>query len=149
VRYLTGAEALEVSCFAGRVATERTEDSFAATLFLGRPGGGTILAAISASRGTRSRYGEIRLIGAEGQIAADHAHHRVALLQGNRVVRDEQVPDVPTVREALAAFEHMVRGGESAPITPLDGVRAVAIVDACYRSLRSGRREAVVQAQEN
>ena len=147
--YLTGAEAQEVSCFAGRVATERTEDSFAATLFLGQPGGGTILAAISASRGTRSRYGEIRLIGAEGQISADHSLHRIALLQGNRIVREEQLDDLPTVRETLRAFETMLRGNEPAPITPTDGARAVAIVDACYRSLRSGRRESVAQLQEN
>lgn len=148
-RYLTGAEAQEVSCFAGRVATQSTEDSFAATLFLGQAGGGTLLAAISASRGTRSRYGEIRLIGNAGQIVADHAHHSIALLQGNRIVREEGLADLPTVRETLRAFEAMVRGNAPAPITPVDGARAVAIVDACYRSLRSGHRESVAQVQEN
>ena len=43
-------------------------------------------------------------------------------------------PPVPTVREALRAFVAAVRDGTPMPITIDDGVRAVAIVDACYRS---------------
>ena len=142
-RYLTGAEAAEVSCLAGRVATERTEDSFAAQLFLTRSGAGTVLASITASRGTQSRYGEIRLIGSEGQIAADHAHGTIQWIRGRELVREETLADRPTVKVALEAFEQMVRHAAEAPVTARDGARAVAIADACYRSLRSRRREAV------
>ncbi|HAC79299.1 MAG: Gfo/Idh/MocA family oxidoreductase [Candidatus Binatia bacterium] len=148
-RYLTGAEVLEVHCMAGRVATEKTEDSFVASLFMGDASGCRILGSVTASRGTRSRYGEIRLIGSRGQIFCDHALHRAMLLQEGRVVAEEVLPDIPTVREALAAFEKVVRGTEPPPITVEDGLQAVGIADACYQSLRSGRRVTLPQDQEN
>ena len=144
-RFLTGAEADEVSCLAGRVTTERTEDSFAAQLFLTQGNGGMVLASVTASRGTRSRYGEIRLIGSNGQIAADHAHGTVQLIRGREIVREETLADRPTVLAALEAFERMAREGVGSPIPARDGARAVAIADACYRSLRSRRREAVAK----
>lgn len=148
-RYLSGAEVHEVHCMAGRVATEKTEDSFVATLFMGDSAGCRILASVTASRGTRSRYGEIRLIGSYGQIFCDHALHRAMLLRDGKLVAEETLANVPTVREALGAFEKVVRGVEPPPITVDDGVRAVGIVDACYRSLRSGRRVTLPQTQEN
>ena len=148
-RYLTGAEVQEVHCMAGRVATEKTEDSFVATLFMGDPVGCRILGSVTASRGTRSRYGEIRLIGAHGQIFCDHALNRAMLLRDGQVVAEETLPNIPTVREALAAFEKVVRGEQPPPITVDDGVQAVGIADACYRSLRSGRRVTLPQIQEN
>lgn len=120
-----------------------------ATLFMGDAAGCRILGSVTASRGTRSRYGEIRLIGSRGQIFCDHALNRAILLGENGVVAEESLPNVPTVREALKAFEKVVRGAESPTITVDDGLQAVGIVDACYRSLRSGRRVTLPQAQEN
>ena len=45
---------------------------------------------------------------------------------------------VHTVREALRAFVAALRAGAPMPITVDDGVRALAIVDAGYRSAAQG-----------
>ena len=58
------------------------------------------------------------------------------LLRDGQVVAEETLPNIPTVREALVAFEKVVRGEQSPPITVDDGLQAVGIADACYRSLR-------------
>ena len=51
---------------------------------------------------------------------------------------------VPTVRETLGAFVRALREGTSFPISIEDGLRAVAIVDAAYRSAERGGEGAAV-----
>ena len=51
---------------------------------------------------------------------------------------------VPTVRETLGAFVRALREGTSFPISVEDGLRAVAIVDAAYRSAERGGEGAAV-----
>jgi predicted dehydrogenase len=51
---------------------------------------------------------------------------------------------VPTVRETLGAFVRALRKGTSFPISIEDGQRAVAIVDAAYRSAERGGEGAAV-----
>jgi len=46
---------------------------------------------------------------------------------------------VPTVREVLRDFVGALRAGAPMPITLADGLRAVAVADACYAAARSGR----------
>ena len=43
-------------------------------------------------------------------------------------------PPVPTVREALRAFAEALRQGAPMPISLEEGLRAVALAEACYRS---------------
>jgi predicted dehydrogenase len=50
---------------------------------------------------------------------------------------------VPTVREVLRDFVTALRAGGPMPVSLEDGLRAVAIVEACYRAARSGRAEPV------
>jgi predicted dehydrogenase len=52
---------------------------------------------------------------------------------------------VPTVRETLHAFARTIRDGEPPPITLADGLWAVSMAEACYRSA-SSTREAEVEA---
>jgi predicted dehydrogenase len=47
-------------------------------------------------------------------------------------------PAVPTVREILRAFVAAVRDGGPLPVPVEEGLRAVAIVDAGYRSAAAG-----------
>ena len=50
---------------------------------------------------------------------------------------------VPTVREALKAFyQGLLRGGPF-PVTIDDGLIAVSIAEACYRSAETGKWEKV------
>jgi len=51
---------------------------------------------------------------------------------------------VPTVREVLDAFVRALREGTPFPISIVDGLRAVAIADAAYRSTERGGESAVV-----
>jgi predicted dehydrogenase len=51
---------------------------------------------------------------------------------------------VPTVREVLDAFVRALREGTPFPISIEDGLRAVAIADAAYRSTECGGESAVV-----
>jgi predicted dehydrogenase len=48
------------------------------------------------------------------------------------------------VRETLGAFVRALREGTSFPISIEDGLRAVAIVDAAYRSAERGGEGAAV-----
>jgi predicted dehydrogenase len=145
VRHL-GGEAAWAQCATARVATHRTEDGFVATLGV-RGTGGEILAGLSASRATRSRYGEIRMLGEHGQIVADHALNRIEVVVDRAVVLSEAVPDVPTVREVLREFS-AVAAGAPPSVRLEDGAAAVEIADACYRSARTGARAAVRSEEE-
>jgi predicted dehydrogenase len=46
---------------------------------------------------------------------------------------------VPTVRAVLRDFVGALRAGTPMPITLVDGLRAVAVADACYAAARSGQ----------
>jgi predicted dehydrogenase len=146
VRHLSDGEVAWAQCTTARIATHRTEDGFVATLGV-RGSGGEGLAGLSASRATRSRYGEIRLLGEHGQIVADHALHRIDLVVDREVVLSERVPDVPTVREVLREFA-VVAAGAPPSVEIVDGAAAVEIADACYRSARTGARAAVRSEEE-
>lgn len=147
VRHLSGGEVEWALCATSQVATKRTEDAFAATLGVRGPHGEAILASLTASRATRSRYGEIRLIGPRGQIFADHALHTLQLVVDREVAAQESIPDVPTVREVLRELA-AVAAGAAPSVSAADGAAAVEIADACYRSAASGARAAIRTEEE-
>jgi len=131
LRTLTGHEIVEVACTTARVLTRETEDNFVMLARLDREG---LLGQIAGSRALGGRTGLIELAGAGGQIVADHVRGEAWLMRGRERTTITVPPPVPTVREALRKFVAGVRDGAPMPITIDDGVRAVAIVDACYRS---------------
>ena len=145
-RLLTGMAAERVSCEMARVGTLHTEDNFAAVIrFGGGAGGGTVLANIAGSRATASRCGAIEMAGARGQLVADHVFNTAAIVRGTVVTPLAVPPPVPTVLEILRDFTRAVRGGGPMPIPLEEGLRAVAIADACYRSAASGKAEPVAE----
>jgi len=135
LRVLSGREVVDVACMTTRVLTRETEDNFAMVARLDDPG---MLAHIAGSRAVAGRTGLIELAGAGGQIVADHVHGTAWLIQG-RTSTPIAVPEpVPTVREVLRAFVSGIRTGAPMPVTVDDGVRAVAIAEAGYRSAARG-----------
>jgi len=140
LRVLSGLEAQHVSCEMGRVNTTRTEDNFSAVIRMEGAGG---LATVAGSRATAGRCGAIEIAGEHGQLIADHVFNTVAFVRGTVVTPLPVAPAVPTVREVLRTFSATLRAGRPMPVSLEDGLRAVAIVDACYRSARSGRAEAI------
>jgi predicted dehydrogenase len=135
LRFLTGAEAESASCSAWRVHTRETEDNFVANIALS----GGISTTVVGSRSTESRNGLIEIAGAHGQLVADHFHGFVYLIRGSTRTQISIDPAVPTVREALRAFAHVLDSGAVPPVGWEDGSAAVAIADACYRSPGLGR----------
>jgi predicted dehydrogenase len=140
VRVLSGLEADRVSCEMAAVMTERTDDNFSAVI---RLGGGAALASVAGSRATASRSGAIELAGEYGHLIADHVLNTVQLVRGSTPASLAVPPPVATVWAVLRDFAHMLETGGPNPIPLEDGLRAVAIVEACYTAARSGRAASV------
>src|SRR5262249_1388762 len=141
LRFFTAANPAAVIARTRRLVTRQTEDSFVALFSFPAP----LLGSVAGSRATAGRSGTIEVVGAHGQIVADHARGWGARLRARHSEPLTVAPPVPTVREALRAFARMVRAGEPGPITLADGLWAVSMAEACYRSASSGR-EAEVEA---
>ena len=130
IRFMTGREVEEALCFTERVVTRRTEDAFAAVLRLS--GGG--LAVVENDRATAIRSGGLEVVGEHGQLRGDHVRHFLEEGRGGAWIPVELPPKALTVRECLKAFAAALRGEASVPIPLEEGLRAVAIVDACRES---------------
>jgi len=143
LRHLTGEEVDRVSCETRRVINSAIEDAFGAVM--GLSSGGAI-ALVDSSKATRSRSGRIELAGEGGQLVGGHVHGFAFRIAGYERTDLRPPPPVPTVRETLRAFVAAVRGGGSPPITVTDGMRAVEIADACYRSAAEGSAAPVLRA---
>jgi len=131
LRVLTGAEVSSVSCVTTRVLTRETEDNFVLQATLSQE---DLLGQIAGSRALGGRTGFIELAGSRGHIVADHVRQEAWLVRGAERTALAIPSPVPTVREALRAFVGALRDGTPMPISVEDGVRAMAIVDAGYRS---------------
>jgi predicted dehydrogenase len=134
-RYLSGMEADRVCCEVAAVKTKRTEDNFGALV---RLGGGAALASIAGSRASGSRNGPIEVAGEGGQLIGDHVLGGLHLVQGRTVTRVPTPEPLPTVREILRDFARALRGGAPMPIPFEEGLRAVALAQACYESSSKG-----------
>ncbi len=135
LRFLTEEEANEVSCRINRVVTRDTEDNFSAIVTLEKS---NILASVMGSRGTRGRNGLIEVAGESGQLIADHVHNYLYEVRGMELKAVELEDPLPTVCEALKAFYDSLCQEVPFPVTIEDGVTAVAIAEACYRSAETG-----------
>jgi predicted dehydrogenase len=136
VRLLSGREADRVSCEMASVRTAETEDNFAAVI---RLDGGAALATVAGSRATASRSGPIELAGEHGLLVADHVCGTAAIVEGSQRTPLTVPSALPTVREVLRDFTQALQHGRPMPIPLAEGLRAVALADACYRSAAAGR----------
>jgi predicted dehydrogenase len=132
---LTGDEVEEVWCQLAQVVTRETEDNFAMMCRMRDP---LLHGAVLGSRSTASRSGLIELSGERGQLVGDHAHGFAYLISGNTRTELQVAPPVPTVRDTVQAFVTSLLNDEPFPITVNDGLRAVAIAEACYLSAQAG-----------
>jgi predicted dehydrogenase len=140
LRLVTEAEAELVTCQLQRVKTRQTEDGFAAGI---RFKGGDILATVSGARTAPGRTGHIEVAGERGTFMGDHVLHQAQLVAGASIQPIDLGARVPTVREVLRDFVDALRNGKPMPIPFEEGLRAVAIAEACYRAAKSGRAEPV------
>ncbi|NOT55421.1 MAG: Gfo/Idh/MocA family oxidoreductase [Deltaproteobacteria bacterium] len=145
LRFLSGYEVTTVHCEMRSMVTRKTEDNFTMLCQLRDPATQHEMSgAVAGSRSTASRSGLIELSGEHGQLVGDHHHGFAYLLKGTERISLAVAPAVPTVREVIQSFVDGIHKGTAFPITPDDGLRAVAIAEACYRSAGSGQRVPVL-----
>jgi predicted dehydrogenase len=140
LRFLTQEEVDQVSCTMNRVGTKETEDNFSAIMTFEKS---HIIASVMGSRGTEGRNGLIEVAGKNGQLFADHVHNDLYLVWGMERKPVALRDPIPTVYEALKAFYYSLCRDLPFPVTLEDGMIAVAIAEACYRSAQTGRWEKV------
>ena len=140
LRLFTGLRPDAVTCQTQAVHTRRTEDNFVATVALG---GGAALATVSCARTAGARNGHIELSGETGTLVGDHVLNRAERVVGTVSQPLAVGEGLPTVREVIRDFVAALRVGSPMPITLFDGLRAVAVADACYAAARSGRSAVV------
>ena len=135
IRYLTGEEAVEAWGEMSQRHAVRVED-LAQVRFRLASG---ILCYVEVSRVSGGRVCRVEAVGQAGQLIADVDRSLLTRIEGRTIVVAEPVPDRPTVVLALEAFVHSLTTGAPVPVSGEDGVRAVAMADACYRAARAGR----------
>ena len=144
LRFFSGGEVRQVWCATKTVFTTETEDNFSMVCELGDAAGtSTFHGAVAGSRSTDSRSGLIEISGENGQLVGDHHHGFAYLIKGGERTLFRVDPPIPTVRETIRVFVDSLLGRSSFPITPEDGLRAVAIAEACYRSAANNQLESV------
>ena len=136
LRFLSGYEVEQVWCQTTQVFTKETEDNFLMQCRMSDP---ILKGVVAGSRSTRSRSGLIELSGEKGQLLGDHTHGFAYLIRGPDRIPLSVESLGPTVCEALRAFVEGLLHGRDFPITVEDGLRAVAVAAACYRSALSGQ----------
>jgi len=139
LRYLTGCEAVRVSAAGGVVTTDETEDNFAASVEME----GGLLALIGGSRATVGRSGGIEIAGRDGQLVGDHVHGVAVCLVGATRTPLAIGAAVMTVPATLQEFADAIGARRAPAITLADGAKSVALAEACYRSIASGKAEVV------
>ena len=140
--FLSGQATTQVWCQTKTIFTRETEDNFQ---MYGRTTDPLLTVQVSGSRSTQSRSGLIEITGENGQLVGDHAHNFVDLVRGRERIPVSVPPPVPTVKEAVQAFVDALQNNTPFPVTVEDGLRAVAIAEACYRSAETGQIANVIQ----
>jgi predicted dehydrogenase len=144
LRFLSSYEATQVWCQTKTVFTKETEDNFSMFCQLSNTTWShTIHGTAVGSRSTASRSGLIEISGENGQLVGDHHHGFAYQIKGGERTLLPIEPPVPTIREMLRVFVGCLLDDISFPITPEDGLRAVAIAEACYRSAANNQLESV------
>lgn len=135
IRFLTGEEAIEAAADLSRRHTSRVEDVALARFRLvsGLP------CYVDVSRVSGGRLCRVEAVGRTGQLIADVDRSLLARIEGRAIVETEPVPDRPTVVAVLGAFVRSLLTGHPVPVSGEDGLRAVAMAEACYRAAREGR----------
>lgn len=135
IRYLTGEEAVEAAGEILHRHTARVEDLAQARFRLASG----LLCYVEVSRVSGGRSCRVDVMGQAGQVSVDVDRGLLTRIEGRTIVQAESVPDRPTVVTVLEAFVRSVTTGVPVPVSGEDGLRAVAMAEACYRAARDGR----------
>ena len=137
LRFITGREVLRIRATLRRVHNPRLEDLFIAEIEME----GGLFGTADASKVGQARAGRYEFHGDEGQLEGDQIHGDVDFIRGaerEAIERFEPAAVLPPLLRDWAAF---VRGEAGNPIPAEEGLAAVRICDAAYRSAETGRWE--------
>ncbi len=98
---------------------------------------------VEVSRVAGGRLCRAEAIGSKGQLLADVGTSTLTYIEGWKTAGIESVPDQPTVVTVLKAFARSLTDRTPVPVTGEDGLRAVVLAEAAYRSAAEGRPVAV------
>ena len=142
VRWMFGLEFERVYCQAHRMDNPFHEDMFKVQASLLNH---DALVSLEVAKCTASRSSNLEIVGAHGQIWVDYQEDSVMLLENReRTVLRPPSPE-PTLPRMLHDFAHHLEHGEPMPITAMDGVRTLEVVEACYRSLSDNQPQPVTR----
>jgi predicted dehydrogenase len=139
LRYLTGREVVEVRAETARRHTKQVED-LAQLRFTLASGAACF---VELSRVSGGRLCRAEAVGQKGQLMADVGTSTLTRIEGWKVVEVEAVPDRPTIEIVLETFARSLKDKSPMPVSGEDGLRAVAMAEAAYRSAALGKPVAV------
>jgi predicted dehydrogenase len=133
-RWLTGREIVMLESRQRQVLNPVVEDFFLARAQLDDG----CWVSLEVSKYTQSRACWLEAVGEDGQLAVDYQTGRILLRCGREEVREHVDGGVPTLPGVLESWRDAILGRQAAPVTSIDGLRTMEIVDACYRSAATG-----------
>jgi len=129
-KFILNERPTAVFCQARRLLGSDVEDSFAAVLDLP----GNAIAILDASMSSNSRTDKMEFACTEGHVAADRYLKEVQLVKGESRLRIPMLEPDATLHLLLRDFIDSIVGSKEPPITGEDGLEAVRVAEACYRS---------------
>lgn len=140
IRFISGDEVSKATCTTGNVRDPDAEDFFAASLELASSGA---VCYVDANRFASARTGVIDMVGEGGEARGDLYSGSFRLCVGENVEERTLPADASTIVRVLDAFIEAIEKDLPVDIPPLDGVRSLEIVEACYRSAADGETMAI------
>jgi len=134
-RWITGSEVVSAYCETAYLGKLETEDAFAAILDLDNGA----RCVIDACKFTKSRFGEIHVVGEEGQFIGSSSLNRLFFIRGREAEPMEIPPPIAALPVMLQEFVESIQNDTEPPITGEEGMRAVAIARACYKAAEERR----------
>ena len=134
-RWISGQEVVSAYCETAHLGGQETEDAFAAILDL-EDG---CRCSVDACKYTQSRFGEIQIVGQEGQLVGSPSSKTLFMVRGRDVEAIDPPAAIPGLPYALRDFVKAIADDTEPAITGRDGLAAVAIAQACYESARTRR----------
>lgn len=134
IRFLSAQEIKEVNCTTRRILNPVWEDSFTAMMELEN---GTLV-SVDASRLSKTRTRVVQVIAEEGHIVGETVRDMLFLYNSEGEHRLEVEGERRTIVTLMKEFIRALKKNEEMPIPGEEGMRAVEIADACYRSVERG-----------
>ncbi len=94
---------------------------------------------LDISRVSQGRVTRAEIMASKGQVLADWTTNIVRKISGRNEILDYPCPSRATLIEVLQDFCQAIRTGGPMPVTAEDGLRAVELADASYRSAQTGK----------